>query len=133
MIGIKCTRITLLTEQWDMNVVLLKNGPTPASFLFIFCLFIQTMQFLQQIYVRKYPSSIQCWDSNPRLSERESLPITTRPGLPPSVVWWLNVFKYSTSYSFAIENTHWHEADDWQVWNGFRSKHFIANKHSHLV
>ena len=32
----------------------LKNGPTPASFLFIFGLFKQTsLQFLQQIYVKK--------------------------------------------------------------------------------
>ena len=31
----------------------------------------------------KCPSSIRCWDSNPRPLERESLPITTRPGLLP--------------------------------------------------
>ena len=36
-----------------------KNGPTPASFSFIFGLFNQTLlQFLQQIYVEKCPSSI---------------------------------------------------------------------------
>ena len=29
------------------------NGPTPASFLFIFGLFKQTIQFLQQINVKK--------------------------------------------------------------------------------
>ena len=62
----------------------LKNGPTPASFSFIFGLFKQTsLQFLQQIYVKKCPSSMQCQDSNPRPSDCESLPITTRPGLPP--------------------------------------------------
>ena len=60
-----------------------KNGPTPASFSFIFGLFKQTIQFLQQIYVKKCPSSIWCRDSNPRPLERESLPIATRPGLPP--------------------------------------------------
>ena len=61
-----------------------KNGPTPASFSFIFGLFKQTsLQFLQQIYVEKCPSSIWCRDLNPRPSERESLPFTTRPGLPP--------------------------------------------------
>ena len=32
--------------------------------------------------MKKYPSSIQCWDSNSRPLERESLPITTRPGRP---------------------------------------------------
>ena len=61
----------------------LKIGPTPASFLFIFGLFKQTIQFLQQINVKKCPSSIRRWDSNPRPLERESTPITTRPGLPP--------------------------------------------------
>ena len=61
----------------------LKNGPTPATFSFIFGLFKQTLQFLQQIYVKKCPSSIQCRDLNPRRSEHESFPITTRPGLPP--------------------------------------------------
>ena len=62
----------------------LKNGPTPASFSFIFGIFKQTsLQFLQQIYT-KCPSSIRYWDSNPWPSERESLPITTRPGLPPN-------------------------------------------------
>ena len=60
-----------------------KNGPTPASFSFIFSLFKQTLQFLQQIYVKKCPSSIRCRDSNPRPLEHEFLPKTTRPGLPP--------------------------------------------------
>ena len=32
-----------------------KNVPTTASFLFIFDLFKQTLQFLQQIYVKTYP------------------------------------------------------------------------------
>ena len=38
---------------------------------------------LQKIDVKKCPSSIRRWDSNPRPSERESPPITARPGLPP--------------------------------------------------
>ena len=62
----------------------IKNGPTPASFSFIFGLFKQTLKFLQQIYVKKCPSSIWCQDSNPRPLEHESLPITTRPGIPPN-------------------------------------------------
>ena len=33
----------------------------------------------------KSPSSIRCRDSNPRPLEHESLPITTRPGLPPNL------------------------------------------------
>ena len=58
--------------------IVFKNGSTQASFSFIFYLFNQTsLQFLQQIYVKKCPSSIWCWDSNPQPSECESLPITT--------------------------------------------------------
>ena len=34
----------------------------------------------------KCPSSIRCWDSNPRHSEHKSSPITTRPGLLPRLV-----------------------------------------------
>ena len=52
-------------------------------FLIYFRLFKQTLQFLQQINVKKYPSSIWFWDSNPSPLENESLPITNRPGLPP--------------------------------------------------
>ena len=73
-----------------MYVGLLKNGPTPAPFMFIFSLFKYTIQFLQQINVKnvkmsKCPSSIWSWDSNPQPFEYESSPITTRPGLPPSM------------------------------------------------
>ena len=57
-----------------------KNGPTPASFLFIFGLFKQTLlQFLQQIKCEKYPSSFQCRDSNSQPSNYKSPPLTTRP------------------------------------------------------
>ena len=58
---------------------LLKNGSTPASFSFLFSLFKETLQFLQQIIVKKRPSSIQCRDSNPQPFEHELSPITTRP------------------------------------------------------
>ena len=54
----------------------------PRPLFPFFCLFKQTFQFLQQINMKKCPSSIWCQDSNPRLSEHESPPITTRPGLP---------------------------------------------------
>ena len=39
--------------------------------------------FYNKYIWKKCPSSIRCWDSNPRPSERESLPFTTRPGLLP--------------------------------------------------
>ena len=62
-----------------------KNGPSPASFSFIFGLFKQTIQIFTTNQCEKMscPSSIRRRDSNPRPLERESPPITTRPGLPP--------------------------------------------------
>ena len=41
------------------------NVETPASFSFLFGLFKQTIQFLQQINVKKCPSRILCEDLNP--------------------------------------------------------------------
>ena len=72
-----------------MTCFFLKNGPIQASFSFIFGIFKQTIQFFTTNQCEKMscPSSIRHWDSNPRPSERESPPITTRPGLPPYL--WL--------------------------------------------
>ena len=55
---------------------ILKNGPIPASFSVYFSLFKPTsLQFLQQIYVKKCPSSsIWCQDSNPQLLNVIALP-----------------------------------------------------------
>ena len=55
----------------------------PGLFLIYFHLFKLTLQFLQQINVKKCRSSIQFLDSNLQPLEHESPPITTRPGLPP--------------------------------------------------
>ena len=55
-------------------------GQTRPLLSFIFGLFKQTsLQFLQQIYVRRYPSSLWCRDSNLRPLEHESPPMTARP------------------------------------------------------
>ena len=54
-----------------------KDGPSSTSLIVYFCSFKQTIQFLQQYNVKKCPSSIRCWDP----------PITTRPGLPTSLLW----------------------------------------------
>ena len=43
--------------------------------------FKQTLQIFTTNVCEKCPSSIRC--QNPQPSERESPPITTRPGLPP--------------------------------------------------
>ena len=55
----------------------------PGLFSVIFCLFKQTIQFLQQINVKKCPSIIWHRESNPRPFKNELSPITTRSGLPP--------------------------------------------------
>ena len=61
----------------------IKIGQPQPLLSFIFGLLKQTsIQFLQQIYVKKYLSNIHCRDSNPRPLEHESPPIT-RPGLQP--------------------------------------------------
>ena len=74
----------LLPVQESYAVSFFKKWAIPGLF---FGLFKQTVQFLQQIYVKKCPSSIRCRDSNSQPSEREYPPITTRPGLPPSKLW----------------------------------------------
>ena len=74
-------RSASLSQNVSQVTAIFLNGPIPASFSIIFCLFKQILQFLQQLYVKKCPYCIRCRDSNPQPSERESLPITTRPGL----------------------------------------------------
>ena len=77
-----------------LSIYVFLNGPSPASFSFIFGLFQTNINtILQQINVKKCPSSIRCRDSNPRPLECESPPITTRPGLPPIFLFmFLNFF-----------------------------------------
>ena len=72
--------------------VLFKKWANPGLFCrFIFCFFKQTsLQFLQQIHVKKCPSSIRCQDSNPQPLEHESPPITSRSGLQPSGQVYIN-------------------------------------------
>ena len=73
----------LLTDSFDY--FFLKNWANSGLFFVLFSVFFkQTLQFLQQINVKKCPSSIRRRDSNPRPFEHESSPITTRPGLPPN-------------------------------------------------
>ena len=52
----------------------------PRPLFRLFSVFsINHFKFLQQIYVKKCPSSLLYQDSNPRPSEHASPPITTRP------------------------------------------------------
>ena len=41
-----------MSTKMKITIFLKKNGPTPASFSLILGLFKQTLQFLQQIYVK---------------------------------------------------------------------------------
>ena len=54
----------------------------PGLFLIYFRLFKKHYNFTTN-KCERCPTSIWCWDLNPRPSEHESPPITTRPGLPP--------------------------------------------------
>ena len=58
------------------------NGPTLASFSFIFGLFQSNNTFFTTNKCEKCPSSIRRQDTNPRPLEHAWSPITTRPGLP---------------------------------------------------
>ena len=77
-----------------LDLFFIKNGPTPVSFSFIFGLFQTNIStIIQQINVKKCTSR----DLNPRPSELESPPITTRPGLPPSLDIFVGVIQFSVS------------------------------------
>ena len=59
-----------------------KKWAIPGLCLIYFRSF-QTNITIFTMLCEKCPTSITCRDSNPRPLERESLPVTTRPGLPP--------------------------------------------------
>ena len=59
-----------------------KKWANPGFFFVYFGLFKQTIQFLQQIKVKKCPSSLWRWDSNPQHLKHELSPINTRPTWP---------------------------------------------------
>ena len=59
----------------------------PGPLFIYFRLFKQTLQFSK--YVWKMSIQYKVLDLSPRLSEHESPPITTRPGFPPTSVYYL--------------------------------------------
>ena len=61
------------------------NGPTPASFS-VFCPLTANITILTTNKCEKCPSSI--WDSKSQPSYYESPPLTTRPALPPDIVFF---------------------------------------------
>ena len=55
--------------------------------------------------MKKCPSSLWCWDSNPWPSGHESPPITTRPGLPPNCAILSSHYfycRYQRGYNFQL-------------------------------
>ena len=48
--------------KWCTTLTTFFKWANPGLFFVYFCLFKQILQFLQQINVKKCPSSIQCWD-----------------------------------------------------------------------
>ena len=58
----------------------------PGIFLVNFGLFKQTIQFLQDIDMKKCPSNIWGRDLYSQPVENEPSPVTTRPGLPPNLL-----------------------------------------------
>ena len=78
----------ILTWTRDLSIFLhnhyfLKKWAIPGLFSVYICLYKQILQFYRQIYVKKDPLCICCWDTNPHPLEHKSPPIPTRPGLPP--------------------------------------------------
>ena len=69
-------------SYWEISFL---NGPSPASSSFIFglCQTNNTICTTNHCEKMSCPSSIWRQDLNPQPLERESPPITTRPGLPP--------------------------------------------------
>ena len=59
------------------------NGPSQASFWFIFVFSNKHYNFYNKYMLKNVHPVYRALDLNPRPSEHESPPTTTRPGLPP--------------------------------------------------
>ena len=102
-------------EMYFKTFFSFKMGQPRPLFVYFRSFSNKHYKFLQQIDVKKCPSSIQCRDSNPRPLECESPPKTTRPGLPSlhficlSTILWrcsklcsvisTNLYKFFTFYT----------------------------------
>ena len=82
----RSTTLLLSFCKSSPSVFLKKMGQTWPLFHLFLSLKTHITNFTTKTYVKKYLSRIRCRDSNPQPSDRESLPITTRPGLLPNVV-----------------------------------------------
>ena len=77
----------------DIFLLSLKNGPSPASFPFIF-VFQTSFTIFTTIKCEKWPSSKCCRDSNTQPSKHESPPITNRTGLIFVIRIWDVIFLF---------------------------------------
>ena len=77
--------LILFIILFSLCLFFFKKWANPGLFFFYFHLFKHTLQFLQQINVKKCTSSIWCRDTNSWPLEHESPPITIRPVHPPSL------------------------------------------------
>ena len=55
--------VSFTSVVWLVCSTCFKNGLSIASFLFIFGKFKQTIQLLQQLNAKNYPSGLKCLDS----------------------------------------------------------------------
>ena len=111
--GSGCVSLAARSRLLGKTLFFLKKWAIPGLFFIYFRLFKQTPQILQQIFANNYPSSFQCWDSNPRPSRPEPHPITTRPGLPPIIfICLLGHFTSFPSLS-KILSQRWHNTHDY--------------------
>ena len=84
-------------------IIIIFKWANPGLFFVYFQSFQTNITIFTTTICEKCPSSIWCWDSNPQPSEHESLPITTRPGLPPlQLLLGLIVFTYLSIGLFAF-------------------------------
>ena len=81
------------------------NGTSPASFSFIFGLFQGNIDAnFTTNQCEKSSPSIRSRDSNPRPSDSESHPITTRPGLPPLAICYPPI-SYASYYHYSQQTS----------------------------
>ena len=95
---LSCWRLQL-RHRCCQFIYFCKKWVNPGLFYRLFLVFYKqiSLQFLQQIYVKKCPSSIRCQDSNPQPSEHEFPPLTTWPGLPPLPIYLIHGHFRSTN------------------------------------
>ena len=69
----------MISLEWAIVVFFKKIWAIPGLFIFVF----SSITIFTTIICEKGPSSIRCWDLNPMCPELASLPVTTRPWIPP--------------------------------------------------